>query len=81
MVYPLRRDKATETSAQCPSISGARMVAAGFKTMATKDDLDTLRQEIPDDVDVLLDRHLGTYMKRYEALARRVKRLVEAAGI
>lgn len=41
MVYPLRRDKATETSARRTSISGARMVAAGFETMATKKDLDT----------------------------------------
>ncbi len=81
MVYPLRRDKATETSAQRTSISGARTVAAGFETMATKNDLDTLGQEARDDVDVLLDRHLGTYMKRYEALARRVKRLEEAAAI
>jgi hypothetical protein len=81
MVYPLRRDKATETNAQRPSISGARMVAAGFETMATKNDLDTLRQEIRDDVDVLMVRNLGTYMKRYESLAHRVKRLEEAAGI
>ncbi len=42
----------------------ARMVADGFKTMVTKDNLDTLRQEIRSDVDVLLDKHLGTYMQR-----------------
>ncbi len=81
MVYPLRPDKATETSAQRTSISGARMVVAGFETTATKNDLDTLRQEIRDDVDMLLDRHLGTYMKRYKELARRVKRLEETVGI
>lgn len=49
--------------------------------MATKDDLAnglaSLRQEIKSDVDVLLDQHLQTYMKRYDELAKRVKNIEE----
>ena len=36
---------------------------------------------IRSDVDVLLDHHLGTYMERYDKLARRIKRLEVAVGI
>ena len=57
------------------------MVTDGLETTATNDDLETLRNDIRSDVDVLLDRHLGTYMERYDKLARRIKRLEEAVGI
>lgn len=52
--------------------------------MATKTDLTTLRAElrveIRSDVDVLLDQHLQTYMRRYDELARRVKELEAFVG-
>jgi hypothetical protein len=68
----------------------ARMTAEGFertatkddiKDMATKADLDALREDITKGIDVLLDKHLGTYMERYDQLAHRVKRLEQAVGI
>lgn len=49
--------------------------------MATKDDLRALREEIGQDVDITLDKHLQTYMHRYDDLAERVKRLEEKVGV
>ncbi|MGE0521366.1 MAG: hypothetical protein AB7P78_20515 [Candidatus Binatia bacterium] len=68
----------------------ARMVAQGFSEqrkefkadladlraelraeMATKDDLARLKG----DIDIMLDRHIGTFRKDYDELAARVKRL------
>lgn len=39
--------------------------------MATKEDLTHLRG----DIDIMLDRHIGTFRKDYDELAARVKRL------
>ena len=39
--------------------------------------LDILRTEVQSDTDVLLDKHLQTYMKRFDDLAKRVKRIEE----
>ena len=70
----------------------ARMVADGFtnvesrfdhveskiaiieSNIATKDDLANLRNEI----DIMLDRHIGTFRKDYDELAARVKKLETA---
>jgi hypothetical protein len=53
----------------------AQMVARGFmeirEDMATKEDLVHLRG----DIDIMLDRHIGTFHKDYDELAARVKRL------
>ena len=53
----------------------AQMVARGFmeirEDMATKEDLVHLRG----DIDIMLDRHIGTFRKDYDELAGRVKRL------
>ncbi len=60
----------------------AQMVARGFMEMrtemndiqgdmTTKDDLIHLRG----DIDIMLDRHIGTFRKDYDELAARVKRL------
>jgi hypothetical protein len=53
----------------------AQMVARGFmeirEDMATKEDLVHLRG----DIDIMLDRHIGTFRKDYDELAARVKRL------
>jgi hypothetical protein len=53
------------------------MTARGFeeiqKNMATKDDLAQLRSEI----DIMLDRHIGTFRKDYDELSLRVKKLEE----
>ena len=55
----------------------ARMTAKGFasiqENMATKEDLANLRNEI----DIMLDRHIGTFRKDYDELAYRVKKLEE----
>ena len=69
----------------------ARMVADGFSNvgtridtieskigsmesrMATKDDLANLCNEI----DIMLDRHIGTFRRHYEELAARVKKIEE----
>jgi hypothetical protein len=68
----------------------AQMVARGFteirREMATKQDLADLRDELRDefkadmgrlrgDIDIMLDRHIGTFRKDYDELAARVKRL------
>lgn len=67
-----------------------RMVAGIVQRMATKDDLEemaskndleALRKELWSDMDVLLGKHLGTYLERYDELARRVKRIEERLGI
>lgn len=70
----------------------ARMVADGFtnvesrfdhaesrmakieSNMTTKEDLANLRNEI----DIMLDRHIGTFRKDYDELSARVKKLEEA---
>lgn len=65
----------------------ARLVSNGFtaieekmatkedlERMATKEDLANLRNEI----DIMLDRHIGTFRKDYDELAARVKKLEEA---
>jgi hypothetical protein len=50
--------------------------------MATKADLADLREEfkgdmirLRGDIDIMLDRHIGTFRKDYDELAERVKRL------
>ena len=49
--------------------------------VATKADLANLREEIKSDVDVILDQHLQTYMKRYDELVHRIKRIEEHIDI
>jgi hypothetical protein len=64
----------------------AQMVARGFteirEDMATKADLAELREgfkgdmvRLHSDIDIMLDRHIGTFRKDYDELAARVKRL------
>ncbi|MEK7511154.1 MAG: hypothetical protein AAB582_02880 [Patescibacteria group bacterium] len=63
----------------------AGMIAQGFTelkqeivevrdVMATKSDLAHLRG----DIDIMLDRHIGTFRRDYDELAARVKKLEEA---
>jgi len=53
----------------------AAMVARGFadieERMATKEDLLQLRR----DMDIMLDRHVGTFRRDYDELAARVRKL------
>jgi len=51
----------------------AQMVARGFTEVRGefKEDLIRLRG----DIDIMLDRHIGTFRKDYDELAGRVKRL------
>jgi hypothetical protein len=51
----------------------AQMVARGFIEIRNefKEDLVRLRG----DIDIMLDRHIGTFRKDYDELAARVKRL------
>ena len=65
----------------------ARMVLNGFSSVATKEDLAELKNqmatkedlaELCDDIDVMLDRNIGTFRKDYDELAARVKRTEEA---
>ncbi|MBI4066024.1 hypothetical protein HY412_02455 [Candidatus Kaiserbacteria bacterium] len=62
----------------------ARMVAQGFTDTQkeTRDGLSELRNEfkadmkfLRGDIDIMLDRHIGTFRKDYDDLARRVKDL------
>lgn len=49
----------------------ARMTAQGFSDV--KNDLTRMRG----DIDIMLDRHVGTFRKDYDELASRVKKLEE----
>lgn len=62
----------------------ARMVASGFTETQkeTRDGLAGLRDEfkadmkfLRGDIDIMLDRHIGTFRKDYDELAARVKKL------
>jgi hypothetical protein len=62
----------------------AQMVARGFAEQRKefKADLADLREEFKGDmirprgdIDIMLDRHIGTFRKDYDDLANRVKRL------
>lgn len=62
----------------------ARMVASGFTETQkeTRDGLAELRDEfkadmkfLRGDIDIMLDRHIGTFRKDYDELAARVKKL------
>ena len=63
----------------------ARMVADGFAD--TKDDIAKIREEMATkaglatlrgDMDMLFERHIGTFRRDYDALAHRVKKIEEA---
>lgn len=47
-------------------------------TMVTKTELVGELGKLRGDIDLLLDRHIGTFRRDYDELARRVKRLEEA---
>lgn len=62
----------------------AQMVARGFSETGTKEDLRNLRTELKgdmvrfrQDVDIMLDRHVGSVRRDYDSLAGRVKKLEE----
>ena len=62
----------------------AGMVQRGFTVTATKDDLkdfvtkEELKEELKElknDLEVMMGRHIGTFRKDYDELARRVRKL------
>ena len=62
----------------------AKDIATIREEMATKKELGALRLEMKEDlrvlrsdIDLLLDRHIGTFRKDYDELATRVKKLEE----
>lgn len=53
----------------------ARMTAQGFKEM--REEIHQENIKLRGDIDIMLDRHVGTFRKDYDELASRVKKLEE----
>jgi SMC interacting uncharacterized protein involved in chromosome segregation len=61
----------------------AQMVASGFTE--TQNEIHEIRDELKGDmkflrgdIDIMLDKHIGTFRKDYDELTRRVKKLEQA---
>lgn len=64
-----------DTNTQIDSIDSR--IATIESKMATKEDLANLGSRMTTKFDIMLDRHIGTFRKDYDELAKRVKKIKE----